>query len=118
MAFQLPQPIPQIIAQIADEANPTLQEVNAFQAAVVRYTQDVLNHLAFLNPNHGFNQRVPIPSVAANTNDKLILKVTQLRDHINALFPIYGLAYMTAAQQFVAAAAAPRPAPPPAAPVA
>jgi hypothetical protein len=118
MAFQLPQPVPQIIAQIADEANPTLQEVNAFQAAVVRYTQDILNHLVFLNPNHGFNQRVPLPSVVASTNDELILKVTQLRDHVNALFPIYGLAYMTAAQQFVAAAAAPVPAPPPAAPVA
>jgi hypothetical protein len=115
MAFQLPNPVPQIITQIADEANPTLQEVNNFQAAVVRWSQEVLNHLAFLNPAHGFNQRVPIPSVPASMNDELILKVTQLREHLNLLFPIYSMAYMTAAQQMAALQAPP---PPPPAPVA
>jgi hypothetical protein len=118
MAFRLPAPIPQVTAVIADEDNPTLIEVNNFQGAIVRWEQQVMAHLTFLNPNHSFNQRVPIPSVAASTLDELLLKVTQLRAHTNMLFPIYGLAYMTAAQQFVVAAAAPLPPLPPAAPAA
>jgi hypothetical protein len=98
MAFQLPNPIPQCVGQIADEDAPTLLEVNTFQTTVDTWSQQVLMHLTFLNPTHGFNQCVPIPSVAASTLDELILKVTQLQAHVDMLFPIYGHAYMNTAQ--------------------
>jgi len=113
MAFQLPNFLVLPVLTITDENDPNHGEMNVARADIGTWNTQVLAQLMFLNPNHGYAGVLPANTTHnAGANIKMA-RLAEFRAYMHGLFPIYALAYMTAAATLVARAAPPAPAPAP-----
>jgi hypothetical protein len=115
MAFQLPNFQVPPVATIADPADPTRAEIVAYRTLTTQWNTTVLNQLSICNPNHGY--AVPYPNDPPVNADQAarIVRLQEIRQYVDGLFPIYAAGYAALAQAIAAgnqpapAVAAPRP---------
>jgi len=113
MAFQLPNFLVLPAITITNENDPDHGEMNVARTDIATWNTQVLAQLMFLNPNHGYAGVLPA-NTAHNAGAPIkVARLAEFRTYMHGLFPIYALAYTTAAAALVAGAAPPAPAPAP-----
>jgi len=113
MAFQLPNFLALPVLTITNENDPDHGEMNVARIDIRNWNTQVLTQLMFLNPNHGYTGVLPANTAHnAGANIKMA-RLAEFRTYMHGLFPIYTLAYTTAATALVAGALPPAPAPAP-----
>jgi len=111
MAFQLPNFLTLPVLTITDENDPDHGEMNVAHADIGTWNTQVLAQLMFLNPNHGYTGVLPANTAHNASAPIKVARLAEFRAYMHGLFPIYTLAYTTAAATLVAVAAPPAHAP-------
>src|SRR5258706_1258886 len=104
-------PVPQFfglpIANIADEADPTAMEVNAFRTDMATFTNATAATLNLGFPAHGYVAVAP-GNVAANASQaNRVARLAELRTHVQGYFNVYAQAHANVHALIAGAAVAP-----------
>ena len=105
-------PVPQFfglpIATIADEADPTALEVNAFRTDIATFTHATSATLNLGFPAHGYVAALP-GNVAANASQaNQVGQVAELRTYVQGYFNVYAQAHANFTALIASAAVAPQ----------
>src|SRR5260370_36243943 len=74
---------------IADEADPTVAEINAFQGAVNMWAGTVASQMAFLHPTWTPGLAIPGAVVHNAGQDIQVARMISLHTYVMSIFPTY-----------------------------